>query len=97
LITEKKKWNARETAEEATLDWQYKRDYFSCSGNINSKAACLMFYERRLDSEISLISTVFIVLTTVEQIAPALATTISLAQLDEKAKLWEAGIELIKT
>ena len=56
-----------------------------------------MFYERQLDSEISLISTVFIVLTTVDQIAPALAAAISPAQVDEKAKLWKAGIELIKT
>jgi hypothetical protein len=96
-ITEKKKWDARETAQEAALDWHYKRDYFSCSGNIHSKAACLMFYERQLDSEISLISTVFIVLTTVDQIAPVLTTAMSLAQVDEKAKLWKAGIELIKT
>jgi hypothetical protein len=65
-ITEKKKWNARETAQEAALDWHYKRDYFSCGGNIHSKAGCLMFYERQLESEISLISTVFIVLTTVD-------------------------------
>jgi uncharacterized protein DUF5677 len=68
-ITEKKKWNARETAGKAALGWHYKGDYFSSSGNIYSKAACLMFYELQLDSEISLISTVFIVLTTVDQIA----------------------------
>jgi hypothetical protein len=56
-----------------------------------------MFYERQLDSESSLISTVFIVLTTVDRIAPILTTAISPAEVDAKAKLWKAGIELIKT
>ena len=95
-ITEQKKWNARETAQKAALDWHYKRDYFSCSGNIHSKVACLLFYELQRDSEISLISTVFIVLTTVDQIAPTLASAISPTEVDEKARLWRAGIELIK-
>lgn len=96
-ITQKKKWNARETAQEAGLDWHYRRDYFSCSGNIHSKAGSLMFYERQFDSELSLISVVSIFLTTVHQIGPTLESAMSLAQIEEKTRLWEAGIELIKS
>ena len=96
-IKAKNKWSVVDTAREAGLDYHYRRDYVLYSEHIHSTNGALISSERQLDRELVLTSVIFIVLKASENIASATEAGIPRSQRKEMAKLWKAGIELIKS
>ena len=95
-IVKNPRWDARQTAQAARLDWHYGRDYFRYSGDIHSKVGTLIRNEGSSDSAQALQSVVYILLRTAEEIIPALALKLSQTQFNEKTMLWKTGIALLK-
>ena len=96
-IKTRNKWSVVDTAREAGLDYHYRRDYVLYSEHIHSTNGALISSERQLGHELVLTSVTFIVLKASEHIASAVEAGISRSQRKEMAKLWKAGIKLIKS
>jgi hypothetical protein len=95
-IKTKKKWSAFDTAREAGLVCQYGRSFTLYSQHIHSKNGALIASELELDREVVLESVIFIVLEASERIASAPQAGTSQTNMGEIARLWDAGITLIK-